>query len=246
VTGRSNASPVRPSCKVACVRVAVSPLALAMSSGYASLQHRADFFFGSTVEHRRRERHAVAQVGRHLEDLGVAQVVESLGLAARLVVQLVEELAQLGHLGLLLQHVTDALANALACPAQVHFQHLTHVHPRGHAQRVQHDVARGAVGHVGHVFDRVDLGDHTLVAVTAGHLVAWLQAALDGQYTLTIFSTPAGNSSPWVSFLRFSSNARSKLWRVCSSEFLIDSSWLAISSSAGRMSNQWYLLETGQ
>ena len=32
----------------------------------------------------------------------------------------------------------------------------------------------------------------------------------------------------------------SKLWRVCSSEFLIDSSWLARSSSAGRMSNQWY------
>jgi hypothetical protein len=45
---------------------------------------------------------------------------------------------------------------------------------------------------------------------------------------LTIFSTPAGSSSPCVSFLRFSSKARSKLWRVCSSEFLMLSSWLAI------------------
>jgi len=31
----------------------------------------------------------------------------------------------------LLQHVADALANALAGPAQVHFKHLTHVHREG-------------------------------------------------------------------------------------------------------------------
>ena len=111
-------------------------------------------------------------------------MIEALGLAARLVVELVEELAQLGHLGLLLQHVADALADALAGPAQVHFEHLADVHPRRHAQRVQHDVARRAVGHVRHVFDRNDLRHHALVAVAAGHLVARLQAALDGQVDL--------------------------------------------------------------
>jgi hypothetical protein len=84
----------------------------------------------------------------------------------------------------LLQHVADALADALGGPAQVHFEHLAHVHARRHAQRVQHDVARRAVGHVGHVFDRDDLGHDTLVAVAAGHLVAGLQAALDGQVDL--------------------------------------------------------------
>src|SRR3990167_1960738 len=62
---------------------------------------------------------------------------------------------------------------------------------------------------------------------------------LTAKYTLTILSTPAGSSSPCVSFLRFSSKARSKLWRVCSSEFLMLSNWVATSSSAGRMSNQW-------
>jgi hypothetical protein len=43
---------------------------------------------------------------------------------------------------------------------------------------------RRAVGHVGHVLDRDDLGHHALVAVAAGHLVARLQAALDGQVDL--------------------------------------------------------------
>ena len=66
----------------------------------------------------------------------------------------------------------------------MHLEHLTHVHPRGHAQRVQADVARRAVGHVRHVLDRNDLRHHALVAVAAGHLVAGLQAALDGQVDL--------------------------------------------------------------
>ena len=111
-------------------------------------------------------------------------MVETLGLATRFVVQLVEELAQLGHLGLLLQHVADPLTDALAGPAEVNLEDLADVHSRRHAERIQHDVARRAVGHVRHVFDRHDLGDDALVAVTAGHLVARLQAALDGQVDL--------------------------------------------------------------
>ena len=58
------------------------------------------------------------------------------------------------------------------------FEHLADVHARRHAQRIQHDVDRRAVGEVRHVFDRNDERDDALVAVTAGHLVARLHAAL--------------------------------------------------------------------
>ena len=57
-------------------------------------------------------------------------------------------------------------------PAQVRLQDLAHVHTAGHAQRVQQDLHRGAVGQEGHVLLGQDLGDHALVAVPAGHLVA--------------------------------------------------------------------------
>src|SRR5260370_963219 len=55
--------------------------------------------------------------------------------------------------------------------AQVRFEHLADVHTARHTERVEHDVDRRAVVEVGHVLDRKDLGDHTLVAVTAGELV---------------------------------------------------------------------------
>ena len=37
---------------------------------------------------------------------------------------------------------------------------------------------------MGHVFNRSNARDNALVAVAAGHLVAWLQAALDGKVYL--------------------------------------------------------------
>ena len=52
------------------------------------------------------------------------------------------------------------------------FQHLAKIHSRRHAQRVQHDVDRSTVGEERHVLFRQDAGDDTLVAVTAGELVA--------------------------------------------------------------------------
>ncbi len=66
----------------------------------------------------------------------------------------------------------------------MHFQQLADVHTRRHAQRVEHDVHRHAVGHVRHVLDRHDLRNHALVTVTAGHLVARLHAALHRQVHL--------------------------------------------------------------
>ena len=57
-------------------------------------------------------------------------------------------------------------------PAQVGLQDLADVHTAGHAQRVQQDLDRRAVGQERHVLLGEDLGDDALVAVAAGHLVA--------------------------------------------------------------------------
>ena len=54
------------------------------------------------------------------------------------------------------------------------------VHARRHAQRVEHDVHRGAVRQERHVFLGHDLGHDALVAVAAGHFVADRQFALGG------------------------------------------------------------------
>ena len=66
----------------------------------------------------------------------------------------------------------DLPAQGLGGPAQVDFQHLSDVHTGRHAQGVQDDVQGGAVGEEGHILLGHDPGDHALVAVAAGHLVA--------------------------------------------------------------------------
>ena len=60
------------------------------------------------------------------------------------------------------------------------FQDLPHVHPRGDAEGIQYDLHRSAVGKVGHFLHGQDPGDHALVPVTAGHLVAHGQFPLHG------------------------------------------------------------------
>ena len=82
------------------------------------------------------------------------------------------------------QHLADLGAQALRGPAQVGLENLPDVHARRHAQRIQHDVHRRAVGHVRHVLDRNDGGNHALVAVASRHLVARLHAALHRQVHL--------------------------------------------------------------
>ena len=63
-------------------------------------------------------------------------------------------------------------------------EHLADVHARRHAKRIEHDVDRRTVFQVRHVFHRHDGRDDALVAVSAGHLVARLHAALHGQVDL--------------------------------------------------------------
>ena len=69
-------------------------------------------------------------------------------------------------------------AQGLGGVAQMDLQHLTDVHTGGHAQRVEHDIQRGAVGQEGHILLGQDAGDNALVAVAAGHLIAHRDLAL--------------------------------------------------------------------
>ena len=142
------------------------------------VEHHADLFFARAVEHGRCKGHTVGKVLRQFHQLFVVEAVE-IFLLAGAVVHLVQEGADLrGLFGL--EHFGNTPADTLGGPAQVHFENLTDVHTGRHAERVQADVGGTTVGHVRHVFDRADLGDHTLVTVTAGHLVAGLQTALLG------------------------------------------------------------------
>src|SRR6266568_1422167 len=70
------------------------------------------------------------------------------------------------------------LPAGLGHPPEVGLQDLADVHPARYAQRVEHDVDRGAVLQERHVLDRQDLGDDALVAVPAGELVAVLDLPL--------------------------------------------------------------------
>src|SRR6056297_846123 len=83
------------------------------------------------------------------------------------------------------EHRRDGLKAHLGTgPTEVSFQDLADVHSRGNAQRVEHDLNRRPVGQERHVFDRQNLGDHTLVAATSGHLVADADATFRGDVDL--------------------------------------------------------------
>src|SRR5450432_780812 len=64
------------------------------------------------------------------------------------------------------------LPAALRRPTKVRLEDLSDVHAARHAERVEHDVDRGAVFEERHVLLREDLGNDALVAVPAGQLVA--------------------------------------------------------------------------
>src|SRR3546814_19695596 len=74
------------------------------------------FRSGRTVEHRGCHRHAVGQVACERQQLLVGELLQVDALAVQLavvVVDLVEELAQLGHLGLRLKHVVEDRKSAV-------------------------------------------------------------------------------------------------------------------------------------
>ena len=151
---------------------------LARQRQISQFQHVLDLFFAGAVEHRRRKRHAFLQIAAQLDDLIVIERFKINHLTVMVVVYLGEELAYLGDLGIGLQHHIDLFAQPLGSPAQVSFENLADIHPRRHAERIQHHVHRCAIRHVRHVLNRNNTRHHTLVAVATRHLVARLQTAL--------------------------------------------------------------------
>ena len=98
---------------------------------------------------------------------------------AAAVIQLVQERTDFVHLAMLLQHFVNALTDAFCCPTQMHFQNLTDIHTRRHAQWVQHDVHRATICHIRHIFYRQNARYHAFIPVAARHFVARLQAAFN-------------------------------------------------------------------
>ena len=62
-------------------------------------------------------------------------------------------------------------AQSLRSQGQMDLQHLPDIHTGRHAQRIQHDIQRTTVGQIRHILHRQHAGNHTLVTVTACHLI---------------------------------------------------------------------------
>jgi hypothetical protein len=120
VTWRSKASPVRPSnswvwpvigrsasSSIALISASAAPSNTGVAIGTPSVRLPASVSSSSSLNCLRSTRSPCLAV---------------------VVVDLVEELAQVGDLGLLLEHALDLLAQALGGPAQMHFQDLADVH----------------------------------------------------------------------------------------------------------------------
>src|SRR5690625_741220 len=123
------------------------PVAVPVRDGHP--EQTAEFLFLHTVENG----------GRHR---GARFALESLRR---------ERFRPRGDLAVL--RVLDAgVPSLLGDPPEVGFHHLPDVHPAGNAEGVEDDVDGGAVFHEGHVLDREDLRDDTLVPVAAGELIA--------------------------------------------------------------------------
>src|SRR5713101_5025929 len=146
-------------------------------------QQVADFRFASAVENRRGEGNTFAEAFGIFEQLLVAELVKRLphrGVREHFT----EPSAHRFGADFLAEQALEAVAELLGGPAEVRLENLSDVHTRRNAERVENDLDRSAVRHVGHVFLRHDAGYDALVAVAAGHLVADGQLALHGDVRL--------------------------------------------------------------
>ncbi len=167
-------------------RLAIVQLDLAGRCEASISQHLGDVFFARTVKHRCRNRNALAQMLCIFHHLVVRKASISLLLPINSD-HAVTQWLDLLTVAVSFQHLADFLAHACAGPAKMGFQNLPNVHARRHTKRVQHDIYRLAILQIWHVFLRNNTRDDTLVAVTAGHLVARLNLALHSDKDLDHF-----------------------------------------------------------
>src|SRR6202051_2237410 len=113
----------------------------------------------------------VAELGERLPDRGLGE-------------NFAEPTAQRFGFHFLAKQTLEAVAQFLGSPAQMRFENLSHVHARRNAERIENDLHRSAVGHVGHVFLRNNARDDALVPVAPGHFVADRKLAFHGDIDL--------------------------------------------------------------
>src|SRR5262245_40745310 len=163
----------------------VEQAGLAVGGEEGLRQEREDLLLGRAVEHGRRDVDAARRLAGELDDVTVVERVDELPqLLGR--VELLQGLPERADVGpaVLLELLADLAGELAPRPAEVGLEDLADVHAARHAERVEHDVDRGAVRQVGHVLLGEDARQHALVAVPSGHLVADLQLALDGDEDL--------------------------------------------------------------
>ena len=150
---------------------------------------------------------------RELENFLVGERLEILDLPPDLVVDLIEELAYSRTACAALRASHRSLAEPFAaqprCVSRIWPTFMRDGTPSGFST-----MSTGVPSlEVRHVFDRHDGRDHTLVAVAAGHLVAGLHAALDGQVDLDHLEHARGEVVAASEAWRFFSSKRAL--KVC-------------------------------
>ncbi len=134
-----------------------------------------------TIEDRGRDWNAVPHITRCFKKLILGHVFGRIGqnVSAVSAFHCSANRADVAIAAMLIQRFRDRPAQTGSSPPHMRLKDLPHVHARWHAQRVQNHVNRSAVFQEWHVFDRNHFGNHTLVAVTTGHFITWLQLALN-------------------------------------------------------------------
>src|ERR1700745_816566 len=79
-------------------------------------------------------------------------------------------------------------SECLGSDTKVSFQNLTHIHAARHPQGIENNFDRSAVAQKRHIFFRNDLGNHALVPVSSGHLIANTELPLTGDIDLDLLN----------------------------------------------------------
>ena len=104
---------------------------LAGSVETGELQHLLDVGFLGAVEHRRRDRHAVAEITAKLDQFAVVERLDRLFVAVDLLQGLLQRLDVLLGVQIGIDRLADALAETSTGPAEMGFENLPDVHARG-------------------------------------------------------------------------------------------------------------------
>src|SRR5579883_1123488 len=168
---------------------AVEEIDLAGMRQTRHLKQVANLGFAGAIENRRGEWNALTEALGVLEQLIVAELAEGLpdrGLGE----DFAEPAAERFGARFLAENAAETIAELFGGPAEVCLENLADIHARRHAEGIEHDLDRGAIGHVGHVFLRNNARDHALVSVAAGHFVADGKLALHGDIDLNQLDDP--------------------------------------------------------